>query len=59
MVLFEQLIEKIRDKSRSKELAPKWASVADKFSSVWIADASTLEAIKKHLGQLKKKEVRY
>lgn len=56
MVLFEQVIKKIREKSRDKELAPKWASVADKFSSVWIADASTLEAIKKHLGQLKEKK---
>jgi hypothetical protein len=56
MALFEQVIEKIRDKNRDKELAPKWSSVADKFSSVWIADASTLEAIKKHLGQLKEKE---
>jgi hypothetical protein len=29
--------------------------VAEKFSVVWIADASTLEAMKKHFGQLQEK----
>lgn len=51
--LFEQVIERIATKNRNTQLASKWASVAEKFSAVWIADASTLEAIKKHLGQLR------
>lgn len=40
--LFEQVIEQIAAKNRTKQLAPKWALVAEKFSAVWIADASTL-----------------
>lgn len=53
--LFDQVIERIAIKNRTKQLAHKWAPVAQKFSAVWIADASTLEAIKKHLGQLQEK----
>jgi hypothetical protein len=72
--LFEQVIERISAKNRTKQLAHKWAPsgfatllmpgnpstasgspVAIKFSAVWIGDASTLEAIKKHLGQLQEK----
>lgn len=53
--LFEQVIERIAIKNRTKQLTHKWAPVAQKFSAVWIADASTLEAIKKHLGQLQEK----
>lgn len=32
-----------------------WVSVASSLNAVWIADASTLEAVKKHLGQLQQK----
>jgi Transposase DDE domain len=53
--LFEQVIERLAVKNNSAEIAPMWASVASKFSVVWIADASTLEAVKKHLGQLQEK----
>lgn len=54
-VLFEQVIEILSAKNRTQQIAGKWAPVAQKFSAVWIADASTLEAIKKHLGQLQEK----
>lgn len=54
-VLFEQVIERLAAKNRTQQIAGKWAPVAQKFSAVWIADASTLEAIKKHLGQLQEK----
>ena len=53
--LFEQLIERFANKNKTKQLASKWTSVAHKFNAVWIADASTLESIKKHLGQLREK----
>ncbi|MEM7713203.1 MAG: IS4 family transposase [Cyanobacteria bacterium P01_A01_bin.68] len=53
--LFEQLIERLKNKNRTQQLAGQWKPVADKFNEIWIADASTLEAIKKHLGQLQKK----
>jgi len=57
--LFEQLIETLNKKNRNQKLTGKWASVEQKFNSVWIADASTLEAIKKHLGQLQEKTGNY
>jgi len=53
--LFEQVIERLAVKNNSAEVAPMWAAVASKFCAVWIADASTLEAVKKHLGQLQEK----
>ncbi|MEH1919905.1 hypothetical protein [Nostoc sp.] len=53
--LFEQVIQRIATKKKTREVASMWASVANSFSAVWIADASTLEAIKKHLGQLQEK----
>ncbi|MEH1977271.1 MAG: IS4 family transposase [Nostoc sp.] len=53
--LFEQVMERLIAKKNTTEVAPMWVSVASSFSAVWIADASTLEAIKKHLGQLQEK----
>lgn len=53
--VFEQVIERIAAKNSPQKLAPTWASVAEKFPAVWIADASTLEAMKKHFGQLQEK----
>lgn len=53
--LFEQVIERLAVKNNATEVAPMWASIASKFCAVWIADASTLEAVKKHLGQLQEK----
>ncbi|WP_442854718.1 hypothetical protein [Fischerella sp. PCC 9605] len=53
--LFEQVIERLAAKKNRNEVAPMWASVASRFGAVWIADASTLEAVKKHLGQLQQK----
>ncbi len=53
--LFEQVMERLAAKKNPIEVAPAWASIASKFGAVWIADASTLEAMKKHLGQLQEK----
>jgi hypothetical protein len=53
--LFEQVIERLAAKKKRNEIAPLWASIAQEFGAVWIADASTLEAVKKHLGQLQQK----
>lgn len=53
--LFEQVIERIAVKKNTREVAPMWASIAEEFGAVWIADASTVEAVKKHLGQLQEK----
>ncbi|WP_242064677.1 hypothetical protein [Nostoc sp. FACHB-133] len=53
--LFEQVIERLAAKKNKNEVAPMRVSVASSFNAVWIADASTLEAVKKHLGQLQQK----
>ncbi|MHC5851550.1 IS4 family transposase [Nostoc sp.] len=53
--LFEQVVERLAAKKNPTEISPMWVSVASSFGAVWIADASTLEAVKKHLGQLQEK----
>ncbi|MEH1956796.1 MAG: IS4 family transposase, partial [Nostoc sp.] len=53
--LFEQVIERLAVKRSVRELAPAWSSVAQRFTAIWIGDASTLEAMKKHFGQLQEK----
>jgi Transposase DDE domain len=53
--LFEQVVERLAVKKNRNEIRSIWASVAEEFAAVWIADASTLEAVKKHLGQLQQK----
>ncbi|WP_041233351.1 IS4 family transposase [Cylindrospermum stagnale] len=53
--LLEQVIECLAAKRSVRELAPAWASVSEKFPAIWIGDASTLEAMKKHFGQLQEK----
>lgn len=55
ILLFEQVIERLAAKNRNQELVHPWASVAQKFSGVWIADGSTLEAIRKHQRTTKRK----
>lgn len=58
MQLFEQVIERLTTKNRYIELAHGWTSVAQRFGAVWIADGSTLEALRKHLGQLKENKAK-
>ncbi|QMS87334.1 hypothetical protein HUN01_06950 [Nostoc edaphicum CCNP1411] len=53
--LFEQVVERLAAKKNPTEISLMWASVASSFGAVWITDASTLEAVKKHLGQLHEK----
>lgn len=53
--LCEQVMATLAAKRSARELAPAWTSVAAKFPAIWIGDASTLEAVKKHFGQLQEK----
>ena len=50
--LFEQVVERMAMNIATSTVRPEWAGVAKQFGAVWIADASTLEALKKHFGQL-------
>jgi len=59
--LFDQVVRAIQ-KSQSRQPAPPapspvLASVRQRFSALWIADGSTLEALKKKLGELKQQKV--
>ena len=54
-LVFEQVIERLSAKRSARELAPAWSLVAQRFPAIWIGDASTLEAMKKHFGQLQEK----
>ncbi|NJL41506.1 MAG: IS4 family transposase [Leptolyngbyaceae cyanobacterium SM1_4_3] len=50
--LFEQVVERIGSRQAPQPLSGQWRDVAQRFEVVWSADASTLEALKKHFGQL-------
>lgn len=50
--LFAKLLEQVIERVRAKVREPS-AEMNQKFSAIWIGDASTLEAMKKHLGELK------
>jgi hypothetical protein len=50
--LFEQVVERIGSSQATAEVPKQWRDVAQRFEVVWSADASTLEALKQHFGQL-------
>ena len=43
--LFEQVVERMAMNIATSTVRPEWAGVAKQFGTVWIADASTLEAL--------------
>jgi hypothetical protein len=47
--LLEQVIERLNQSSASGEVSPFWRPVRSKFSAIWLADGSTLEALKKKM----------
>jgi hypothetical protein len=50
--LFEQVVERLRHRPQPVRVSDAWAGVMQRFGAVWLADASTLEAVRKHFGQL-------
>ena len=50
--LFEQVIDRMQATQANLPIAVGWESVRHKFTAVWIADGSTLEALKKKLKTL-------
>ncbi len=59
--LFDQVVAAIQNSSSGQPAppapSPVLASVRERFSALWIADGSTLEALKKKLGELKQQKV--
>lgn len=53
--LFEQVAQRLAANNSANVLPGVGQTVMQRFSAVWIADASTLEAMKKHFGQLSEK----
>ena len=54
--LFNQVVQALRNRSSQRvtpAASPVLAGVAERFSAVWIADGSTLEALQKKLKELK------
>lgn len=47
--VFELTIAKIRDQAEQLPIPVGWESVCQSFSAIWIADGSTLEALRKKL----------
>lgn len=58
--LFVELWEQVQEKlaARPKKLvgSEKWQDIEAKFRAVWIADGSTLEALRRHLKALRERE---
>ena len=50
--IWEQVIERIRASERQLPIPQGWSGVHEKFSALWIADASTLEELRKKLKAL-------
>ncbi|MEH1766910.1 hypothetical protein [Nostoc sp.] len=46
-LVFEQVIEHLSAKRSAKELAPASSSVAQRFTAIWIGDASLMNGTKK------------
>jgi len=59
--LFDQVVEAIQNSQLGQPAppapSPALASVRERFSALWIADGSTLEALKKKLRELKQRQV--
>ena len=55
--IFSQTLESIQNNQNSSDIVPqKYQAVVESFSEIWIADASTLEALRRKLKVLKDKK---
>jgi Transposase DDE domain len=51
--IFEQVIDKIQGQQQLTAISPDWQPVYERFTAIWIADGSTLEALRRKLKALK------
>ncbi|MEH1831485.1 MAG: IS4 family transposase [Nostoc sp.] len=54
--IFEQVIERIQQPDNNTAIEPKWLHVNQRFTAIWIADGSTLEALTRKLKALQDTE---
>lgn len=51
--IFEQVIQRIHEQPQLTAISPDWQPVSQRFTAIWIADGSTLEALRRKLKALK------
>jgi hypothetical protein len=51
--IFEQVIERIQGQQQLTAIPPNWQPVCERFTAIWIADGSTLEALRRKLKAFK------
>ncbi len=56
-ILLQKVLEKKQESQPELKIEEKWQKVREKFSSVWIADGSTLEQLRKRLKVCQEKKV--
>ncbi len=54
--IFEQVIQRINTQPNNQVIPENWQAVCTKFTAIWIADGSTLEALRRKLKALQEKE---
>jgi Transposase DDE domain len=54
--IFEQVMAKISSQSKNQAIPGNWQSVCAQFTAIWIADGSTLEALRRKLKALQEQE---
>jgi hypothetical protein len=54
--IFVQVMERINNQPKNQAIPESWQLVSQKFTVIWIADGSTLEALRRKLKALKEQE---
>ncbi|BAY21289.1 transposase [Calothrix sp. NIES-2100] len=54
--IFAQVMERINNQPKNQAIPENWQLVSQKFTVIWIADGSTLEALRRKLKALKEQE---
>ncbi len=54
--IFEQVMQRISAQTQNRVIPETWQPVCQRFTAIWIADGSTLEALRKKLKALQEQE---
>ncbi|MHC5712705.1 MAG: transposase, partial [Nostoc sp.] len=54
--IFEQVMQRISTQTRNTAIPENWQPVCQRFTAIWIADGSTLEALRRKLKALQEQE---
>jgi len=50
--VFEQVIQRISTQPKNQAIPENWQPVCQRFTAIWIADGSTLEALRRKIKAL-------